>query len=141
LAEVRILVQTGWTGVSARELAPTSDCLLAGELPHDALLPRVAAVVHHGGAGTTTSVARAGRAQLVLPHLLDQFYWAGRVRALGLGPPPVPVWRVRRAGPLARRLRRLVATRPYAERAAALAGAITDDGLAGAIAALERLVP
>jgi vancomycin aglycone glucosyltransferase len=140
LAGVRVLVQAGWTGVSARELAPTWACLLAGDLPHDVLLPRVAAVVHHGGAGTTTSVARAGRPQLVLPHLLDQFYWAGRVRQLGLGPTPVPVWRIRRIRPLARLLERLVGTPAYTERAAGLASAITGDGAAESVGILEALL-
>jgi UDP:flavonoid glycosyltransferase YjiC (YdhE family) len=47
-------------------------------------------VVHHGGAGTTTTAARAGVPQVLVPHLLDQFYWAHRVAALGLGPPALP---------------------------------------------------
>jgi vancomycin aglycone glucosyltransferase len=42
-------------------------------------------VVHHGGAGTTTAAARAGRAQVIVPHHYDQFYWAHRVRELGVG--------------------------------------------------------
>ena len=54
--------------------------------PHDLVLPHVAAAVHHGGAGTTTAAARAGVPQVVLPHLLDQFYWAHRIEALSLGP-------------------------------------------------------
>jgi vancomycin aglycone glucosyltransferase len=140
LAGVRVLVQTGWTGVSGGQLPPTSQALLAGDLPHDALLPRVAGVVHHGGAGTTTSVARAGRPQLVLPHLLDQFYWANRVRQLGLGPTPIPVWRIRRVRPLARMLQRLVGTPTYADRAASLAARITGDGAAGSVTILEGLL-
>jgi vancomycin aglycone glucosyltransferase len=45
----------------------------------------MAAVVHHGGAGTTTTAARAGAPQVLVPHVLDQFYWARRVEALGIG--------------------------------------------------------
>jgi vancomycin aglycone glucosyltransferase len=56
-----------------------------GPVAHPALFRRVAAVVHHGGAGTTTTAARAGVPQVVVPHLLDQFYWAARVTDLGLG--------------------------------------------------------
>jgi UDP:flavonoid glycosyltransferase YjiC (YdhE family) len=140
LAGVRLLIQPGWSGVSSQDVAAPPGCLLAGDLPHGALLGRVAAVVHHGGAGTTTSVARGGRPQLVLPHLLDQFYWADRVRRLGLGPQPVPVWRVRRAGALARMLDQLVTTRSYAERAVALAATIRGDGVAEATAVLEGLL-
>jgi len=62
-----------------------ADCLSIGDVNHEKLLPRVAAVVHHGGAGTTTAAARAGRPQVVVPHLYDQHYWARRVRALGIG--------------------------------------------------------
>jgi vancomycin aglycone glucosyltransferase len=52
---------------------------------HEKLFPQVAAVVHHGGAGTTAAAARAGRAQVIIPHTYDQFYWAHRVQQLGVG--------------------------------------------------------
>ena len=48
-------------------------------------IDRVAAVVHHGGAGTTTTAARAGAPQVVIPQVVDQPYWAGRVADLGIG--------------------------------------------------------
>jgi UDP:flavonoid glycosyltransferase YjiC (YdhE family) len=138
-AGVRLLIQPGWTGVSAREVRIGPHCTLIGAVPHHALLPHVRAVVHHGGAGTTTSVARAGRPQLIVPHLLDQFYWAGRVRALGLGPPPLPVWRVRRVRGLAHTLHRLVSTAAYDANAAAVASGISGDGVEATIGVLERL--
>ena len=50
-----------------------------------ALFGRVAAVVHHGGAGTTTTATRAGTPQVVVPQAADQPYWAGRVVDLGIG--------------------------------------------------------
>ena len=52
---------------------------------HAKLFPRVAAIVHHGGAGTTQTAARAGTAQVIIPHNYDQFYWAHRVQELGAG--------------------------------------------------------
>ncbi|MFF7240596.1 nucleotide disphospho-sugar-binding domain-containing protein [Streptomyces collinus] len=61
------------------------DCLLLGEVNHQALFGRVAGVLHHGGAGTTTTAARAGAPQVVLPQAADQPYWAGRVAGLGIG--------------------------------------------------------
>lgn len=54
--------------------------------PHDWLLPRTAAAVHHGGAGTTHGALAAGVPQGVIPFSLDQPYFARRVAALGLGP-------------------------------------------------------
>ncbi|MBB5100980.1 glycosyltransferase [Streptomyces spectabilis] len=56
--------------------------------PHEWLFPRMAAVVHHGGAGTTAAALRAGVPQVVTPFFLDQPYWGERLHALGVGTPP-----------------------------------------------------
>ena len=59
--------------------------------PHDWLFPRMSAVVHHGGAGTTAEGLRAGRPTAVFPsNFGDQLYWGMRAHTLGLGPKPVP---------------------------------------------------
>ena len=84
----RALLSAGWAGLG--DLPLPEGVLRLEDVDHAALLPRLAAVVHHGGAGTTTLAARAGVPQLIVPHLLDQHYWAERVRSLGLGPPPLP---------------------------------------------------
>ncbi|WP_280361078.1 glycosyltransferase [Nocardia wallacei] len=79
----RVVVSHGWA-----EPAPTGareDCLTIGDVNHQALFDRVAAVVHHGGAGTTTAAARAGTPQVVIPQLADQPYWARRVAELRIG--------------------------------------------------------
>ncbi|MEZ4240497.1 MAG: glycosyltransferase [Myxococcota bacterium] len=78
----RAVLSRGW---SAGALPEAADCLVVDEVPHRALFPRVAAVVHHGGAGTTHTAARAGVPQLVVPMYSDQPHWAQRVVALGLG--------------------------------------------------------
>lgn len=79
----RAIVSRGWADLSVVEDA--KDCLAIGEVNQQALFRRVAAVVHHGGAGTTTGAARAGAAQVVVPQVYDQHYWAMRVEALGIG--------------------------------------------------------
>lgn len=79
----RMIVQRGWADLLPADDAP--DCLSIDEVNHQALFRRVAAVVHHGGAGTTTTAARAGAPQVVVPRHYDQFYWAARVRELGIG--------------------------------------------------------
>ena len=56
-----------------------------GSLAHEWLLPRCAAAVHHGGAGTTAASLRAGKPTVVTPVMVDQFFWAQRVNALGVG--------------------------------------------------------
>jgi vancomycin aglycone glucosyltransferase len=78
----RVLLARGWA-----DLAPIDDrdCFAVGEVNHQALFGRVAAVVHHGGAGTTTTASRAGAPQVVIPQGADQLYWAGRVAELGIG--------------------------------------------------------
>jgi len=79
----RALLAAGWAGLGEGPLA--EGVLTIDTVSHAALFPRCAAIVHHGGAGTTTTAARAGVPQVVVPHVLDQFYWAGRVTALGIG--------------------------------------------------------
>ena len=64
--------------------------LFIHEAPHAALFPRVQAVVHHGGAGTTAQAIRASVPSLVLPAMADQYFWGARVAALSVGPKPIP---------------------------------------------------
>ena len=80
---LRSILSQGWAGLTPGE--PGSDCLSIGDVSHGKLFPRVAAIVHHGGAGTTATAARAGTAQVIIPHNYDQFYWAHRVEQLGIG--------------------------------------------------------
>jgi vancomycin aglycone glucosyltransferase len=61
------------------------DCVTIGEANLQALFPRVAAVVHHGGAGTTTVASLSGAPQVVVPQVYDQQYFAGRIHDLGIG--------------------------------------------------------
>lgn len=79
----RMILSEGWAGLAAIDAAP--DCIVIGEVNQQALFPRVAAVVHHGGAGTTTIAAKAGVPQIVTPMFSDQFYWGFRVHQLKLG--------------------------------------------------------
>jgi vancomycin aglycone glucosyltransferase len=79
----RVILSQGWADLEAIDGGP--DCLVVGDTNQQALFPRVAAVVHHGGAGTTTAAARAGVPQIALPMFSDQFYWARRLRDLGIG--------------------------------------------------------
>lgn len=79
----RVVLARGWA-----ELAPIDDiddCFVVGEVNQQALFGRVAAVVHHGGAGTTTTATRASAPQVVVPQIADQPYWAARVAELGIG--------------------------------------------------------
>jgi vancomycin aglycone glucosyltransferase len=82
---LRSILSQGWAGLMPSDAGPADDCLSIGDMDHQKLFPRVAAIVHHGGAGTTTTAARAGTAQVIIPHNYDQFYWAHRAQQLGVG--------------------------------------------------------
>jgi UDP:flavonoid glycosyltransferase YjiC (YdhE family) len=86
-AGCRALISEGWAELGGGALP--EGVMRVGGVSHPALFQRIAAVVHHGGAGTTTTAARAGIPQILVPHLLDQHYWAQRVQILGIGPPPI----------------------------------------------------
>lgn len=79
----RVLLSRGWGNLALVD--DRDDCFVVGEVNQQALFPRVAAVIHHGGAGTTTAAARAGVPQVVIPQIVDQSYWASRVWDLGIG--------------------------------------------------------
>lgn len=84
----RAVLHTGWAGLG--ELSLPTDVHRVESVPHGWLFPRVRAVVHHGGAGTTAAGWRAGVPTVVVPFHGDQPFWASLVAARGLGPAPVP---------------------------------------------------
>jgi UDP:flavonoid glycosyltransferase YjiC (YdhE family) len=83
----RGIINGGWSEED-KVKAPDSVYLLDGA-PHDWLFPRMGALVHHGGSGTTAAGLRAGKPTLVIPHLFDQFYFGRRIHELGAGPEPL----------------------------------------------------
>ncbi len=83
----RGLLMTGWGGLSRADLP--DDVFVIDGAPHDWLFPRMAAVVHHGGCGTTAAGLRAGIPAIVVPFFADQPFWAERVHTLGVGPTPI----------------------------------------------------
>jgi UDP:flavonoid glycosyltransferase YjiC (YdhE family) len=80
----RVLLAAGWAGLKAQKNA--RDIFQIDAAPHQWLFPRMAAVVHHGGAGTAAAALRAGVPNVIVPHFGDQEFWGWRVHALGLGP-------------------------------------------------------
>ena len=113
--------------------------LPVGEVPHCWLFPRAAAVVHHGGAGTTGAVFRAGVPAVVTPIYADQPLWGARVDALGVGPAPIPFTRLT-ADPLAGALRAACGNRTYRANARRLSRLIAaETGTAPVVEAVNRL--
>jgi sterol 3beta-glucosyltransferase len=123
-AGVRAVVQSGWA-----ELEPAGDdILLVGDLPHDWLFARTAAVVHHAGAGTTAAGLRAGVPAVPVPVLVDQPFWADRLHRLGVAPHPLPMHELT-ADTLTDALRSCLDRSTYRDRATELARRIrADDG-------------
>ena len=122
----RALVLRGWAELVA--IDEQKDCFLVGEVNQQALFRQVAAVVHNGGAGTTTTAARAGAPQVVIPQIADQPYWARQVTRLGIGAAHGPT-------PTFESLSAALTTALSAEtraRATAVAGTIRADGAATA---------
>jgi UDP:flavonoid glycosyltransferase YjiC (YdhE family) len=87
-AGVRLVLHRGWGGLEAEGLPGT--IYPVGFTDYSWLFPRMAAVVHHGGAGTNAYALRAGVPSLAVPFVFDQFFWGRRVADLGVGPPPIP---------------------------------------------------
>lgn len=84
----RGVLLTGWGGLKVAN--PPQDVFVLESAPHAWLFPRMAAVVHHGGAGTTSEGLRAGVPAVILPFFMDQPFWGRRIHELGLGPEPIP---------------------------------------------------
>lgn len=134
----RAVIATGWGGIDPTTTV-SDQVLVVRDVPHEWLFPRTAAVVHHGGAGTTAAGLRAGRPTLICPVLGDQGFWAERVVDLGAGPRPLPV---RRLTPdeLAERLNQLLTEQRYRSTAESLGAAIrAEDGTGRALRTLDRL--
>ncbi|SIO44190.1 UDP:flavonoid glycosyltransferase YjiC, YdhE family [Singulisphaera sp. GP187] len=132
----RGVLVTNWGGLLA---APVSDRIFSVEsAPYSWLFPRVQAVVHHGGAGTTAAVLRAGVPSLVVPFMADQPFWGRCVHALGVGPKPIPHHRLSVEN-LAESLRRMIADEAMRRRAVELGGRIrAEDGVGRAVELLEQ---
>jgi UDP:flavonoid glycosyltransferase YjiC (YdhE family) len=134
----RGVLYAGWGGLHKEDLP--DDVYMIGSTPHSWLFPRMAAVVHHGGAGTTGAGLAAGIPSVVTPFFADQPFWAQRVYELGAGPKPIPRRRLTTEN-LAASIEAAVADGALRERAAPLGAHIrAEDGVAAAIALIEKSV-
>lgn len=128
-AGVRAVVQAGWAGLSA----VGDEVLAIGDVPHDWLFPRTAAVVHHAGAGTTGAGLRAGVPAVPVPVMADQPFWAARLHRLAVAPRPLPFQELT-AESLAAAITACTADPAYRQRAAELARRIgAEDGAAAVL--------
>lgn len=132
----RGVLARGWGGLKPDRLPDT--VYLLDEAPHDWLFPRMAAVVHHGGSGTTAAGLRAGKPTVICPAFGDQPFWGRAVAERGLGPAPLPQQTLS-AARLAAAIRVAVGDQAMGERAAVIGERIrAEDGVGSAVAILER---
>jgi UDP:flavonoid glycosyltransferase YjiC (YdhE family) len=136
LSGQRGVVLIGWGGLS--RAASPSDVLFVEDAPHSWLFPRMTAVMHHGGAGSTGAGLRAGVPSIVTPFTGDQCAWAERVVHLGVGP-RAPGIRSLTAEKLAAAINIAVNDSALRQRAAALGEKIrAENGVARAVEIIER---
>ncbi len=88
LSGQRGILASGWGAIHLRTIS--ENVLVVQSIPHDWLFPQMAAVVHHGGAGTIGASLQAGVPTIVVPFFGDQPFWGDQIYALGLGPKPIP---------------------------------------------------
>jgi len=136
LSGQRCVLLSGWAGLGQEQLPDT--VYRVESIPHTWLFQRVAAVVHHGGAGTTASGLRAGKPLIITPYTTDQFFWASRISALGVGPRSVPYHSLT-ADVLAAMIRQVVTDQEMRRKAAAIGQCIqAEEGVGNALEVIER---
>lgn len=87
--EISAIINTSWGGLT--EIDAPEHVLFVKDIPYDWLYPHIYAVVHHGGSGSTHMAVKYGCPALVVPHVLDQPFWARKVHEKGLGPEGLPI--------------------------------------------------
>jgi sterol 3beta-glucosyltransferase len=134
----RGILATGWGGLRPSNVP--KNVHLISSIPHTWLFSRMAAVVHHGGAGTTAAGLRAGVPSIVVPFMADQPFWGKRVADLGVGPQPIPKKQLS-GKRLAEAISEAVSNTGMRQRAHALGQNIrAEDGIAASVAIVERFI-
>jgi UDP:flavonoid glycosyltransferase YjiC (YdhE family) len=134
----RAVLQGGWGGLTGETALP-QDVFPVGHTPYSWLFPRMAAAMHHGGAGTSSEALRAGIPSITLPHNFEQPYWAQRLHELGVSPKPIHVGRITTEGVTAAIT--AAVSDPIKRRAAEIGGKIrAEDGIGRAIQLFDEYV-
>lgn len=109
-----------------------------GKHPHQPVFKHCAAIVHHGGAGTTHAATRSGCPSVVVPFMDEQLFWARQLQTLGLAGKPLPAKRVS-ASTLAQGIQNLLNNSHYYYTAQKLSSdMLSQDGVGKAVALLTE---
>jgi sterol 3beta-glucosyltransferase len=133
----RGIILSGWGGMQKTDL-PKS-VLMVDSVPFSWLFPRMGAVVHHGGAGSTAFGLRAGVPSIIIPFFADQPFWGNQVAKLGVGPKPIPRRKLT-IEKLAKAIRLATTDETMRQRASDLGSKIqTENGVDSAVAAIKQI--
>ena len=135
----RGLISFGWGGLAELKNVPDS-VMMTRSIPHAWIFPRVQAIVHHGGAGTTSEAIRSGKPEMVCYFGWDQLFWGNQVYRLGVGPRPIDYKKLT-VKKLAAAIQRMTSDAHMQQRAQELAGKIrSEDGVGNAVNLISRLL-
>lgn len=136
LVGTRAIIQAGWAGLGK---ALPEDFLVINYAPYGWLFPKMSAVVHHGGSGTSGFAFRSGVPSVVVPFGFDQYYWGDRAAVLGVGPAPLPYKKLS-ARSLADRIQVAISDATMATRAKELGAELrSEDGVKRAVEIIESI--
>lgn len=134
----RGILLSGWSGTDSLDLP--ENIYQAQSIPHDWLFPRVAAVVHHGGAGTTAAGLRAGKPSLITPFGGDQFFWQKIIVGLGVGL-KTPAFKRLTAETLGQAIKMTLSDPHIQDQASVLGAKIqAEDGIAQAVNIIHQYI-
>jgi UDP:flavonoid glycosyltransferase YjiC (YdhE family) len=135
----RAIMLSGWGGLDKKGL-PDS-VFMVDSVPFSWLFPRMAAVVHHGGAGTTALGLRAGVPSIIIPFFADQPFWGSKVAKLGAGPKPIPRRKLT-AKRLAESIEMALTDQTLRQNAAKIGSAIrSENGVKCAVELIQKYAP
>ncbi|MDX1993825.1 MAG: glycosyltransferase [bacterium] len=134
----RAVLLSGWARMGVDNLP--DNVFLLDYAPHTWLFPQMAAIVHHGGAGTTAAGLRAGVPSIIVPIIADQPFWGRRIAELGAGTAPIPHKRLNVEN-LAEAIHSATSNAPMRQRASELGEKIaSEDGLKNAVDTITKLL-
>ena len=88
--QIPAIINLSWGGLAKIEEA-SDRIFYVNQIPYDWILPKLYGMIHHGGSGTTHQGAKSGNVQLIIPHIMDQYFWNKLILKHGLGPNGVSI--------------------------------------------------
>ena len=137
LCHQRGLLLGGWGHMG--HVTPNEEVFVVSSAPHGWLFPKLSAVVHHGGAGTTAAGLRAGKPSILIPFMGDQPWWGARIYENGIGPTPIPASKLNPEN-LAEAIHTAIHDLPMRRKAAQVGEKIRqENGLENTVDIIERM--